>query len=86
MACLFTIDFQGSADALTGTIRQRIMANNGQFTGDASAGHFSVHVLAATIEGAYTIDGNNLNINISKKPFFVSCNALKDYVAQNLAK
>ena len=84
MDCTFTITFEGTASSLSNSIRQKILGSNGQFSGDESAGNFSIHVLAASIEGAYTIDGNNLNITISKKPFFLSCNAIKDYVEQNL--
>ena len=84
MACTFTISFQGTASTLSRTIRGKMQASNGQFNGDESAGNFSIHVLAAAIEGAYTINGNNLSITIGRKPFFVSCNAIKDYVTQNL--
>ena len=84
MACVFTILFNGTAASLVEGIKTKILAGNGQFSGDTSAGNFSIYVLAAAIEGNYTINGNYLIITIEQKPFFVSCNAIKDYVTKNL--
>ena len=84
MACAFTIGFTGTADSPVEHLKSKILTNNGSFGGDASLGNFSIHVLAAAIEGAYTINGNDIMITIRQKPFFLSCNSIRDYVAQNL--
>jgi hypothetical protein len=84
MACAFTIGFTGTAESLVEHLKNKILTNNGSFGGDDSSGNFSIHVLAAAIEGAYTINGNDIMITIRKKPFFLKCNSIRDYVAQNL--
>ena len=85
MDCTFTIPFSGNADALVDNIRSKILSGNGSFGGDAAAGNFSISVMGAGIEGAYTVNGNEIRIDILKKPFFLSCNTIRDYVAENLA-
>ena len=85
MACTFTIAFEGTAESLVEHLKNKILTNNGGFGGDASSGSFSIQLLATTIEGAYTINGNDIMITIRKKPFFINCNSIRDYVAQNLS-
>jgi hypothetical protein len=84
MACSFTIPFAGTAGSLIATIRNKILANNGSFGGDDATGSFSIQAIGATIEGSYAISGNEMMITIQRKPFFVSCNMIKDYVMDNL--
>ncbi|MFT3935875.1 MAG: hypothetical protein QM726_19760 [Chitinophagaceae bacterium] len=86
MACTFSINFSGTADALVANIQQKVLANNGQFNGDASVGNFSIQVLGTSIGGGYAVNGSEININIDKKPFFLSCDAIRDYITQNLTR
>jgi len=84
MACSFTIPFAGTASRLVATIRSKILANNGNFSGDDTTGNFSIQAVGATIEGTYAISGNEIGITVQKKPFFFSCNMIQDYVSVNL--
>ena len=85
MACSFTISFTGTASSLVDNIRSKILANNGSFGGDDTTGNFSIQAIGATTEGSYAITGNEMMITIQRKPFFVSCNMIKNYVIENLA-
>ena len=84
MACSFTIPFAGTASSLVATIKARILAGSGQFDGDDNFGKFSIHAIGATIEGSYGICDNDIMVTIERKPFFVSCNMIKDYVMEKL--
>lgn len=84
MACSFTIPFTGTASALAANIKTRILSGNGHFEGDDNVGKFSIHAMGATIEGSYGINDNKIMVTIDRKPFFVSCNMIKDYVVENL--
>jgi hypothetical protein len=84
MACSFTIPFAGTPGSLVTTLRSKMLANNGSFGGDDTTGNFSVQAIGATIDGTYVINGNEIMISIQKKPFFVSCNMIRDYVSANL--
>lgn len=84
MECSFNIPFSGKPGSLVDTIKSKILSANGRFSGDDSNGSFSIQLMAAAIEGSYTIDGGEIIIAIQRKPFFVSCNVIKDYIIQNL--
>jgi len=84
MECTFNIFFSGTAGKLVDTIKSKILSANGRFSGDDSNGSFSIQLMAAAIEGAYTIDCDTITINIQRKPFFIGCNAIRDYITQNL--
>ena len=84
MACSFSFPFTGDASSLTASIRRKVLAGNGQFGGDDSTGNFALEAIGASIAGVYAINGNEIMITIQKKPFFLSCNMIRDYVSQNL--
>lgn len=84
MECTFNISFSGTPGKLVDTIKSKILSANGRFSGDDSNGNFSIQLMAAAIEGTYTIDGDNITINIQRKPFFIGCNTIRDYITQNL--
>lgn len=83
-ACTFNQAFTGTADALIATLKTQIESNGGTFSGDTSTGSFTVPVLGADVTGTYTITGQNLEVVISKKPFFASCGAIQKYIASHI--
>jgi len=84
MACTFTITFQGSAADFVAGAKTKVEANNGTFDGDTSSGTFDVPTPVGHISGDYTIDGQQITINIAQKPFIISCNAIENYINQNI--
>jgi hypothetical protein len=61
-------------------IRQKILAQNGEFSGDLASGEFKIH----GVHGEYKTDDQNLMINITKKPFLIPesfiASQLNDYI------
>jgi hypothetical protein len=84
MACNFTQTFTGSADAFISVLKTQVETNSGTFTGDTSSGSFTVPVLGADVEGTYTINGQDLDVIINKKPFFASCGAIQKFIASHI--
>ncbi len=84
MECSFTIPFSEKPNSLVDNIKSKILSANGRFSGGDSNGSFSIQLMAAAIEGSYTINGSEIIIDIQRKPFFVSCNIIRDYIIQNL--
>ena len=82
--CNFTITFTGSAADFVNTIRNKILDAGGTFHGDETNGEFSVPTPVGKIEGNYYIHGNDVTINITKKPFLVSCDAIEEYIKNSL--
>ena len=77
--CSFTIDFRIPPDHLISKARTAIEKQGGIFNGDTSSGTFSVQVLGS-IAGSYTISGQQMNIDISNKPMFISCSQIESFM------
>jgi len=84
MACAFSIPFSGAPTDVLSKARTAVEGQGGTFTGDASGGGFDVTVLENTIKGSYTISGQNLQINILSKPFFLPCNTIEGFLKNQL--
>jgi hypothetical protein len=83
--CKFNQAFTGTADALVTTLKTQVQNNKGTFTGDSSSGSFSVPVLGSEVSGTYTIAGQQLSVEIDKKPFFASCDAIQNFIAGHIS-
>jgi hypothetical protein len=84
-ACSFNQAFTGTADALVANLKTQVQNNGGTFTGDSSSGSFSVSVVGSDVSGTYTIAGQQLNVEIDKKPFFASCSAIEKFLSSHLS-
>jgi hypothetical protein len=83
--CTFNYPFTGTADALVATLKTQVQNNGGIFAGDSSSGSFSVHVLGSEASGTYSIAGQQISIEIDKKPFFASCSAIGNYISSHIS-
>ena len=79
MACNFSISFPGPAEKLLEKAKAAIEGQGGNFSGDLASGSFNVQVLGS-ISGSYNITGQVMNINISSKPLFISCNQIESFM------
>jgi len=82
--CNFSITFPGTAADIVSKIRSQIQQQGGTFNGDTNAGSFSVKVLGSTIAGNYTITGQQINITIDDKPFFVGCGQIESFLKSHI--
>lgn len=78
--CNFSIPFEGPASAIVAKIQAEIQKQGGTFDGNDSSGSFSVSVLGSTISGTYTISGQNINVIINDKPFFIGCSQIENFL------
>ena len=83
--CNFTINFSGVAQDVVDKARAAIGSQGGNFSGDEASGTFNVNVLGS-IEGSYTILGNEMNIEITSKPLFISCNQIQTFMTNQFSK
>ncbi len=84
MACNFSIPFSGSADEILSKAKSAVEGQSGAFEGDKNSGNFHVSVLGSTIAGSYTISGQDLNLIISDKPFFVPCSTIENFLKNKI--
>jgi len=84
-SCNFKIPFNGSAENIIGKARSAVESQNGSFNGDVTSGSFEVSVFGNSIVGAYSIFGQNLNIEINSKPFLVPCSAIENFLTKQLS-
>ena len=78
--CNFDLPFTGSASGFVDKIKNKIEGAGGTFNGNESNGTFSVATPIGGIEGNYSVNGQAAAINITQKPFLLSCKAIEKYV------
>ena len=83
--CQLTFQIQVPAAELLSQIQELAKEHEGQLKGDEKSGHVSLQFILGSIEGDYTIEGNKLHLNITKKPFLIGCETIdftiKEYIA-----
>lgn len=83
-ACNFSVPFTKSATDILDKAKQTIESQNGTFTGDENNGSFDVSVFGNTVVGSYTVEGQNLVIEITEKPFLVPCSMIESFLVNKL--
>lgn len=73
----FNLNYPGDKSQLLNKIKSTI-GDKGQFAGDESRGVFEGGTPLGKFAGSYTINGDEISINIDKKPFLVSDNRIKE--------
>lgn len=83
-ACNFTIPFTKSVTEVLEKAKKTVEAQNGNFTGDEQKGNFDVSIFGNTVVGSYEVMNQELNIDITEKPFLVPCNMIENFLKSQL--
>ena len=83
-ACNFTIPFTKPVTEILAKAKSTVESQGGTFTGDTSSGNFNVSVFGNTVIGAYTVAGQDLQIDITEKPFLVPCSMIESFLKGQL--
>lgn len=84
-ACNFTVPFTKDAAEVLEKAKNTVESQGGSFTGDTGSGNFNVSVFGNTIVGTYVVEGQNLNIDITDKPFLVPCSMIESFLKGQLS-
>lgn len=84
-SCNFTVPFSGPAVDILDKAHETIKSQNGTFTGDETTGCFDVSIFGNTVKGSYTVHGQNLEIEITEKPFLVPCSMIESFLVNKLS-
>jgi hypothetical protein len=85
MPCNFSISYSGAAETILNKAKTAVEGQQGVFAGDTNSGQFEVTVFANTIKGAYSVAGQELNITITHKPFFVPCSTIENFLRSKIS-
>jgi hypothetical protein len=84
-SCTFTVPFSGDADTILNKAKTAVENQGGTFTGDNTKGSFHVSLLSNNVAGSYVVEGQELTLTITDKPFFVPCNTIESFLKSKLA-
>ena len=84
MSCTFSIPFSGEPQGVFSRAKAAVKSQGGNFEGDENSGAFGVTVFGNTIKGTYSIGGQNLNVVITDKPFFVPCSTIEGFLKNQI--
>jgi len=81
----FNVNFDSTANDLINKIGNELRKKKGSLEGDDATGEFEI-ASPVTIKGKYKIDGQKIEIEITKKPMFVTAGMVEDAVSKEFEK
>lgn len=82
--CSFSIPHSGDAEGILLKANAGITAAGGTFAGNATGGQFSLSTFIGDINGTFTTDASNLNVEVTDKPMFLSCTQIEQELRKRL--
>ena len=82
--CNFSIPFSGEPQQVLNKARGAVQSQGGTLTGDDNSGQFHLSVFGSTIAGQYKVEGNNLQIQVTDKPFMIPCSTIESFLSKQL--
>jgi hypothetical protein len=83
--CNFSIPFTVDPEIILTKAKSAVESQSGTFNGDITSGNFEVSVFSNLIKGNYKVVGQQLNLNISDKPFMIPCSAIESFLKSQLS-
>jgi hypothetical protein len=83
--CKFDVSFSHSAEEIVSKAKSMIVDSGGRFEGDVTQGRYTVKLPMGSVEGAYTVSGDKLSFNITKKPMVVPCAVIETFLRSRLS-
>jgi hypothetical protein len=84
-SCSFSLHFDATAAELFTASNASILAQGGTFVGTPQLGKASIPTDAGTVYFTYSTQGQNLRIEVTDKPWLVSCSDIQQQMAELVA-
>lgn len=84
--CSYSFPLQGNPQARFSSAKDAILKQGGTVTGSASSGMATVPSPAGTVSFTYQLQGQNLNVQVTDKPWLVSCTKIYDALSTAIAQ
>lgn len=76
--CTFSITYPKPKEQLVAQLKSAILSqSNAHFEGDNTTGAFAFTAMGFDIAGNYGINGDIIDVNITDKPFLLSCSKIE---------
>jgi hypothetical protein len=85
-SCAFTLSHQGTPETLFPIARQEIAAEGGQMVGSPSSGEILMPTAAGDVRLRYTTAGRKISVEVTDKPWVVSCARVQAELANVLTR
>lgn len=72
MSCIIKIMYPHPKEAAVQKLKDAVLNQGGSFEGDTRKGHFQVDTPIGFFEAVYEINGDEIILEVLKKPFFIS--------------
>lgn len=83
-ACDLNITLNQPAADVVRKLEAKITAQGGTFNGNETSGTIHVPLMGSHVSGTYTITGQQMNLLIDHKPFFISCSQIEGVLTAGL--
>jgi hypothetical protein len=84
MSCTFNLPIKESPEAFEQKVKQAVEKAGGQLTQENGLAVFSISTPVGRVVGSYALQGNEAKVDISDKPFFLSCDKIKEVLENYL--
>jgi hypothetical protein len=84
-SCAFSLHFDATAADLFAAARSSILEQGGTFVGSPQQGKASLPTDAGTVYWTFVVQGQNLKIQVTDKPWLVSCSDIQQQMAELVA-
>ena len=83
--CNFSINYPKPKEQLVAQLKSAILSqSNAHFEGDNTTGAFAFTAMGFDIAGNYGINGDTIDVNITDKPFLLSCSKIESEIRKYL--
>jgi hypothetical protein len=79
-----TFKIQAPTAELLSQVQKLAQEYGGQLQGDEQSGHIALPFILATIEGDYNVEGDQLYLMITKKPFLIGYETISSLIRENV--
>ncbi len=82
--CSFKFNIESNPAEMINNVKSKIESEGGSFTGDEKEGNFNLPTPVGAIEGTYSVNDNELKIDITKKPKMLPCSMIESELKKRL--
>lgn len=83
--CSFKIPFSTPVEEVNAKAKKFIESQGGTLTGDLNSGSFALSVFGNDIAGNYKVEGSEMLIEITEKPFLIPCSMIESALKGQLS-
>ena len=82
----FVASFSGDAESLFGKLTAALKEHGGSVKGDKDGGAIEVSSPLGAVEGTYRVEGRNIRIELTRKPFLVPASKIEELLRQEIGR